>query len=397
MNRVALFVWGSARPGGAERRFLRLFAHLQQAGYDVLLYTSNAGLNACRSLGIELNDRDVRVLTESRAEGSRFRRYAALLKYIFELIRRIRADRVQHIHFGENPGPFSLMYGLFRRFGCPFSVSLVNSTRSYLRNRRQRLYVRAAVVNAKSIDCLSEQIRTDLISFVGVHYAHKCLVSPCSFTDARTVSASVDLRSRDIDIALVARMVPGKGHRLLRDALMAWEGVGGERLVVHVCGSGPIEPQVRYDFQSLRTVDVQIYFEPRPLEVLSRTKIYVSLQEEENYPSQSLLEAMTCGCAIVATDVGLTRSLLNESCAMLVPCDAEPLALAIRTLIEDETLRQRLGLSAKRIVATQHTIERFASYFVREVLGGASLTSNGLAASMRGLDQIQRTTAPHNE
>ena len=120
--------------------------------------------------------------------------------------------------------------------------------------------------------------------------------------------ASVTRLSRvlaDIDVAMIARMVAGKGHRLLRNALIELARTMRSGLVVHVCGFGPLEPEIRQEFQALKRHQVKLYFERDPFRVLLRTKIYVSLQDTENYPSQSLLEAMACSCAVVATGCGL--------------------------------------------------------------------------------------------
>ena len=62
--------------------------------------------------------------------------------------------------------------------------------------------------------------------------------------------------------------------------------------------------------------------------ILNRTAINVQLQEDDNYPSQSLLEGMASGNAIVATDVGLTRRLVDESNGILIPSPSATGALA---------------------------------------------------------------------
>lgn len=75
-----------------------------------------------------------------------------------------------------------------------------------------------------------------------------------------------------------------------------------------------------------------------------------------------LLEAAACGCAIIATDVGGTRSIFPQviessveadGCkspmAWLVPPnDAEAIAEAVEELLEKEALRQRLSQEARR-------------------------------------------------
>jgi glycosyltransferase involved in cell wall biosynthesis len=157
----------------------------------------------------------------------------------------------------------------------------------------------------------------------------------------------------------------------LRKALGELTSSNFSGLVVHVCGSGPLESAIRRDFAAITNHRVHIQYEPDPIHILLKSKVFVSLQDIDNYPSQSLLEAMACGCAIIATDVGLTRQLLGEDCAILIPPQPTALAEALRQVLANPTLRSTLGANARRVVTTQQTIERFADYFVREVIGTA--------------------------
>ncbi|PWS21862.1 hypothetical protein DKP78_21375, partial [Enterococcus faecium] len=57
-------------------------------------------------------------------------------------------------------------------------------------------------------------------------------------------------------------------------------------------------------------------------EIFSRSSIFVSLQRTENYPSQSLLEAMAARNAVVATRVGETAKLVrHQETGLLVTSD----------------------------------------------------------------------------
>lgn len=373
-KRVALFVSGDLRLGGAERRFFRLFKYLDDKGYDIHLYTSERGAAGCEALGIGLDRANVRIFPDPARTSPRAILHLAVVRRVLQLVKQIRKDGIRHLHFGENPGAITFLYGLVARFACPFSVSLVDSIKSYQQSARQRAYVVAAARSSTFVDCLSTQIKADLIVFLGKRFERKCLVAPCSFTDfnaARNADTSATT-ARDIDVAMIARMTAGKGHRLLRNALIELTQAKCSGLVVYVCGAGPLEAQIRQEFQAIDRHRVQLYFEQDPFRVLLRTKVYVSLQDTENYPSQSLLEAMACGCAVVATDVGLTRSLLDESCAVLVPRDPVAVARALTQLLEQEPLRGNLGRNARHIAASTQTIERFADYFVDDVLQGAT-------------------------
>ena len=70
-----------------------------------------------------------------------------------------------------------------------------------------------------------------------------------------------------------------------------------------------------------------------------------------------LLEAASCGQAIVATEVGGTAEILTDQVSALLvpPNDLEALTMAIRRLLTDREFRIRLGQQA-RITA----IEKFS-------------------------------------
>ena len=92
-----------------------------------------------------------------------------------------------------------------------------------------------------------------------------------------------------------------------------------------------------------------------------------------------LLDALALGKAVVATDVNGTRDyVMNGVTASVVPAgDAIRLAQAVRDLLDDEDLRQRLGEQARQWVGAEFPPERFA----REVL---DLAASGTAGPAGG-------------
>jgi polysaccharide biosynthesis protein PelF len=72
-----------------------------------------------------------------------------------------------------------------------------------------------------------------------------------------------------------------------------------------------------------------------------------------------VVEAMLCGAAIVATDVGGVREALGE-CGILVPAKSpQELADAISFLLDNENERERLGRLARARALQYFTEERF--------------------------------------
>jgi glycosyltransferase involved in cell wall biosynthesis len=100
---------------------------------------------------------------------------------------------------------------------------------------------------------------------------------------------------------------------------------------------------------------------------LASSRIFVSLQDRNNYPSQALLEAMACGNAIVATDVGSTSKLVDSSTGIRVNGTPEEVARALVKLLNHPSQTEQMGEAARKKVTTEHTIEKFTSYLLHDV------------------------------
>ena len=75
---------------------------------------------------------------------------------------------------------------------------------------------------------------------------------------------------------------------------------------------------------------------------------------------RALIEAAACGRALVASDVPGCREIVqHELNGLLVPARApEPLAAALRRLLQDAALRQRMGVAGRELVLREFSLER---------------------------------------
>jgi glycosyltransferase involved in cell wall biosynthesis len=106
--------------------------------------------------------------------------------------------------------------------------------------------------------------------------------------------------------------------------------------------------------------------------VLNRSSISVHLQQEDNYPSQSLLEGMASGNAIIATDVGLTRRLVDAGSGILIPLsDPEALSNAMIWTLDHPGATRTMGKRSREKVLREHTVGRYLEY-VNELYDRAS-------------------------
>ncbi len=91
---------------------------------------------------------------------------------------------------------------------------------------------------------------------------------------------------------------------------------------------------------------------------------------------KSLLEAAACGRPLIATDVPGCREIARDGVnALLIPTDdAGALAHAIETLLNDQSLRVRLGQAGRKIVVNEYSSTRIGREVVAlyaRLMGGA--------------------------
>jgi glycosyltransferase involved in cell wall biosynthesis len=86
--------------------------------------------------------------------------------------------------------------------------------------------------------------------------------------------------------------------------------------------------------------------------------IFVSCSNSEAF-SNTILEAMACGCGVVGSRVGGTPELIgnDERGLLFQPGDAGDLAAKLTTLIENESLRRAFGPRAAEFARTNLNIE----------------------------------------
>jgi glycosyltransferase involved in cell wall biosynthesis len=113
---------------------------------------------------------------------------------------------------------------------------------------------------------------------------------------------------------------------------------------------------------------------PNVVAAYQNADVFVLTSISEAFP-YSVLEAMSCGKAIVATDVGGVREALESHGALVPPRNPELLAAEVRRMLDDPELRAHLGARARAAIVekfrTDHTIARYLELYA-ELSGRAS-------------------------
>jgi len=351
INKIAILIFSSAKPGGVERRFFRLFRYLKLHKNDVHLIVSEETYKY-------FNDNDKSNITV-------FKKEKGLFKNTLNILKIIKIQNIKMIHCAFNPSLLSVMLGFFSPL-YRYKVSI--SSVAWTKNRKNNftlieyLSFQLTFLLVDKIDFLSPMIyekQKNIFSFK----KDKSLISPCSFTDYNLFVPFVN-DAKDIDIVFVSRLTEGKGIEFMMDAL---EEIVNRKLNVIICGDGPYREYIlQHNANIIHNIKVE--YVKSSLYYLQKSKIFLSLQEGNNYPSQSLIEAMACECAVIASNVGETELLVkNEVTGFLVSLNSREISKKIIYLLNNENKLNEIGKNAKEFVKSNHTLEIFAKYFREEI------------------------------
>jgi glycosyltransferase involved in cell wall biosynthesis len=220
-----------------------------------------------------------------------------------------------------------------------------------------------ALKNSDKIDFLSPGIVELFENKIGKLDTNRVTVTPNSFIDYTKYYSD---KQKENNVIFLSRLMQNKNPILFLEAVKLFN----ERYPIssqinfYIFGEGGLEENIREYILNNNLTNT--YFEGKtfePWKYMRKSKVYVSIQQVNNYPSQSLIEAMACENAIIASDVGETRLLVTENEGILVDLTPESIAEAIYELFSTDGLIEKLGVNARKKVIENHTVEKFADYF----------------------------------
>lgn len=183
-------------------------------------------------------------------------------------------------------------------------------------------------------------------------------------------SASIAAKDRPTVLA-VGRLHPQKGFDILLEAFaLARKGREDWRLVV--LGEGAQEHSLKDQARRLGLEAAVEWkgFVADPFPCYRAADIFVLPSRFEG-TSNALLEAMSCGVAVIASDAA-GNSVANGQTGLVAPAgDAPALASALGRLMDDPALRRLLGLSAGAGVSAQ-TADQALAIWEKLVFGHAA-------------------------
>ena len=193
---------------------------------------------------------------------------------------------------------------------------------------------------------------------------------PASLEAKRAWRLEHDLRDDSTIVLFSSRLVPGKGLDIL---LEAWPIINQRfsRAYLVIVGSGinqedSVEKQLKQKAEDENFKNVLFVGETdAPEHYLGISDIFVFPSRKEGFPN-ALLEAMSSGCAIVASQIGGVQAVFQNSDVGLTYSaeDGEFLADLLLLLLNNEKLRFQKGREARDFVKEHYSFNKISLQYM---------------------------------
>lgn len=318
------------------------------------------------------------------------------LGYWFTDLAKLRQDVARASEILKAEGP-NLVLGMMhygaalavlggRRCGGPLRTlaSLRGPAYEYLRRhepeRRRRLFLRAAIsttgwgadrVLVPSAGTGHELTRRFLVPPWRIEVIPNGIDQTAALAAAQAPTPElVDLPPGQPVVCALARLSAEKDLGLLLDAFGRARRRHPANLLV--VGDGPERSALEAQAVALGLGKAVRFlgYRANVFPYLARADLFVHTCQFEGF-GYTLLEAMTCGLPVVATDCpyGPREVVGTAQCGFLVPPgDSEALAQALLTLLNDPQLRRQMGANAREraaVLSVKAMMDRYTSLFTR--------------------------------
>ncbi len=340
--------------GGVERDVAKIAQYLDRALFDPHVATYFAhGLRyeELKEAGIPIMQMPVRSIFSPKAAQSAFR----LRQYI-------QTHRIQVVHSYDVSGILAVPVARLAR--VPVVIGSQLSYRSLLDSRTQFL-LRAVDPIADAILANCEAIRKYLIESEGLKpdRVEMCYngVETDVFFPAPAVSKPDVLDKNAITIGSVCALRHEKNLGLLIEAFARVRNAGtGPKMQLLFVGSGVERESLEQRAKDLGILDSTIFI-PATRDVatwLRAIDIFVLPSYSEAF-SNSLLEALACGCAAIASRVGGSPEMIgdDERGLLFESNNCDDLSSKLSRLVHDSELRKTLGARAAAFAKEKLSIE----------------------------------------
>ena len=312
--------------GGAERRFINLFTYFSKKigryNYDVHLCV--------------IDKKKIIRVQEIKGDKNNIHTF----QNQWQLLQFLRHSKTDIIHFSTINQRMYLFYKLIskKKHKVVLSLNSIELSTGHFKSRFQLETFKMLVKKSHWIDCLypsrTDKLKSVLKKIMKTDSIPIITSPPNSFIDLSKFQPS---NSKEKLIVFVARLIRSKNPLLaIKSVKQVEEIIRNSSYKVLICGEGPLKKEVQDLIKKLEIDDIISmtgYIDTS--KIFSKSSVFLSLQLLDNYPSQSLMEAIACGNYIIASRVGDTEKIVKPEFGVLVNLDEKEISKAIIDFISN--------------------------------------------------------------
>ncbi len=166
----------------------------------------------------------------------------------------------------------------------------------------------------------------------------------------------------NMKIVFVGRLAKPKDPLLLLQAFNSLSSELQNKCQISIVGEGPKRQELEGFIHGYKLAErVSLLGDvsrEKVFEILGKSDIFVLTSNWEGFP-YTIIEAMSCGLAIIASDVGGVKEALDEHCGFLIKRgDVQGLKNALKQLLENPLLTKDMGKNAKKRAEKEFSLEK---------------------------------------
>jgi len=346
--------------GGLERQVHELSKALVQRGHVVHAVSSRFDLGQKH---LELID-GIRVHRTQWVEFTPARFLLSPLS-LARIVYKLKRDAdLVHVHNISWFGAFVTL--LARAFGRPVITKLPNIGDFGIPGMRRRAFGSLRIAMLKCCDAIIAMTPESVAELADIGYPADRILKVPNGIALLPPNSPQPRSSNTANVVFVGRL---SAEKCLPDLLHAWgliKARATRAVTLRIIGDGPQKEELKALAQALdlgETVKFFGYCNNVPAELIKADLFVLPSYAEGN--SNAVLEAMRAGLPIIATRMGGTAIQVGVEGERYLVAQGDRNALADRVLelIEDETLRQRLGAAMRARVEGVFAIDRIAGIY----------------------------------
>lgn len=347
MKNIAIFFYITSsgkgvKMGGAERRLSRILNNVEKEGYevDILLFNIETKYNSANSYRKFLKQTNMNLIE---------------IKSYKQLIVHMITKKYKAILYTDPYRaslPFIIMGVLTKADRILLNVTTYTSTLKFNSIMQKYLFHGVFLISNK-VDVLYPSGYKILKN---IYKDKKISLTPIPSTNIVDFQPNSKVKT----IVFLGSLEDIKNPLLFVDSIiLIKEELREQKYKVLICGSGSLEKEIKKRVQTNELIDlITVMGQVDSERILPSANIFVSIQNFNNYPSQSLLEAISSGCYIVASNEGDTKLLIKSEFGELVNLNKEEIAQGILKYLFLEDSKKIIALNSARDFALENFEEK---------------------------------------